>query len=59
MENSRSCEINNIDVNRASFAQRLGSTKHENLLKSTPSDLFNETNKTEGKKTIILNIWGK
>ena len=61
MENSRTCEICNVDVHRASFAKHLRSKKHLEKLEQNemiiPEWFFKEEkspNKKNYKKYIIL-----
>ena len=42
MENSRRCEICNIDIHRASYAKHLRSKKHFDNEKVVPARLFKE-----------------
>ena len=52
---SRTCEICNIEINRASFAKHLGSQKHEESQMIIPSKFFDETPaKVKVKKEITI-----
>ena len=56
IEKSRDCDICIIDIHRALLAKNLGSTMHVEEFKFITSSFFNESNKTNQNKFIILNI---
>ena len=53
MQNSRRCDVCNIDNHRASYGKHLRSKKFEETLQKNPSIFSNETNKVKPKNNFV------